>query len=199
MKIMKSVLIVLALMFALAGGASADQSDKSKKATETLEKMRQLDLLNQLLPLVMTKDQIRQLLPSIEKARRDVKAQEDMEADLISKYAARVDEAVKNGTEKGDVPDKQFLKELNALVMTMSIKRNAVISDNTDLVLDQMKKVLNAGQIKAAANSLSPSIYLPGYKPEELTDEMKLKVFVREIMLDPLAYDILVKIQKSTG
>jgi len=185
-------------MLALVGGVSAQSGDKAKKSTETLEKMRQLDLLNQLLPLVMTKDQIRQILPAVEKARADVKAEESLEADLIAKYAARVDQAVKDGIQKGDVPDKKFLVELNALIRTMSMRRDAVAHDNVDRVLEAMKKTLNAGQLKAAANSLNPAVFLTGVKVEEMTDEAKTRLFVSEIMLDPLAYDLLVKMQSSS-
>jgi len=195
---MKSLLIALAVMFALIGGASAQISeDKAKKSTETIEKMRQLDLLNQLLPLVMTKEQIRKLLPSIEKSRADVKTEEGTEADLIAKYAARVDQAVKDGIQKGDVPDKKFLVELNALIRTMSMRRDAIAHDNVDRVLEAMKATLNAGQLKAAANSLNPTVFLTGIKVEEMTEDQKIRLFIQEIMLDPLAYDILVKMQAS--
>lgn len=195
---MKSVLISLAVLLALVGSASAQpQSEKAKRSGETLDKMRQLDLLNQLLPLVMNKDQIRKILPAVEKARQDVKAEENLEADLIAKYAARVDQAVKDGIDKGDVPDKKFLVELNALIRTMTMRRNAIAKDNVDLVLEAMKKNLNAGQLKAAANSLNPTVFMSGVKVEELKEDDKLMLFIREIMLDPLAYDILVRMQAS--
>jgi len=195
---MKSALIVVAVMFAFIVGASSSlQTDKAKQSSDTLEKMRQLDLLNQILPLVMTKDQIRQLLPTIEKARRDVKAEEDTEAGLIAQVAPEINAAVKAGIEKGEVPDKALLKKANAVIRTMAMRRNAIASDNVDMVLGEMKKILNAGQLKAAANSLSTSVYMPDVKPEEIKDDQKLQIFVREIMLDPLAYDILVKLQKG--
>jgi hypothetical protein len=42
---------------------------------------------------------------------------------------------------------------------------------------------------------LNPKIYDPGVKTEELKDDDRLRLFVREVFLDPLAYDVLVKMQ----
>jgi len=191
---MKRILIVLSLALAFSGAAFA-QNDKAQQASATLQKMRQIDLLNYILPLVMTKEQIRKLLPAIELARRDVKTQEAEEQKLIGEKAAAVDKAVKDGVDKGDVPDKQFLKELNALIRFMSMKRDAIANDNTDKVLEAMKTTLNAGQLKAAGNSLNPRVFDSSIKVEEMKDDDRLRLFVREIMLDPLAYDLLVRIQ----
>src|SRR5687768_15127692 len=99
---MKRLLIFLCL--ALAMSTMAVAQDKAAQSTAILQKMRQCDLLNHLIPLVMTKEQIRKLLPSIEKARRDVKAQEDEEAKLLAERSAKIDQVVKDGIEKGDVP-----------------------------------------------------------------------------------------------
>lgn len=109
-----------------------------------------------------------------------------------------MDKAVKDGIEKGDVPDKQLLRELNAMVRLFSMKRAAVASDNAVMVLDVLKTTLNAGQLKVAANTLDFKIYNPNIKPEEIKEEDRLKLYVQEVLLDPLAYDLLVKIQAAT-
>jgi len=46
----------------------------------------------------------------------------------------------------GNLPDKKFLVELNALIRTMSMRRDAIAHDNVDRVLEAMKATLNAGQ-----------------------------------------------------
>lgn len=192
---MKNLLLVFVLVFGLVAFGTSQDPDKAKRSTAILEKMRQIDLLNQLVPLVMTKEQIRKLLPAIERARQDVRKQQAEEADLLQKYQARIEKAVADGTDKGIVPEKAFLKELNALVITMTMKRNAVASDNTDAVMAVMKATLNSGQLKAAGNSLNPRVFDTTIKPEDMKDDDRLRLFVREIMLDPLAYDVLVKMQ----
>lgn len=193
MKHMKRFLIVLSLALAISGAVFA-QSDKAKQSAATLDKMRQIDLLNHLLPLTMNKDQIRKILPSIEKARRDVKTQEDEEAKFLAESSAKVNKAVEEGI-KGDVPDKQLLRELNAMIRLFTMKRKEIGDDNAKMVLEVLKTTLNAGQLKVAGNTLDFKVYNPGIKPEEIKDEDRLTLFVREILLDPLAYDLLVKIQ----
>jgi uncharacterized protein with gpF-like domain len=188
---MKRFYIVAILALCISGFSIAQE--KLTPSQETMKKVRQIDLLNHLLPLVMTKDQIRKLLPTIEKARRDVKLQIAEEDKLIAQYAAKVDKAVQAGVEKGDVPDAALLKELNALIRTMSMKREAVASDNTNMVLEVLKTTLNSGQLKAAGNSLDFKTYNPGAKTEEIKDEDRLKLFVREVVLDPYAYDIMTR------
>lgn len=190
---MKRFLMVLSLALALNGAVFAQGNTQS---AAVLEKMRQIDLLNHLIPLVMTKDQIRKLLPVIEKARRDVKIQQDEEAKMLAQKAAAVDKAVKDGVDKGDVPDKQLIKELNAMIQFFTMKRRAIATDNVQMVFEVMKTAFNAGQLKAAGNSLNPKVFGdPGFKVEEMKDDDRLKFFIQEVMLDPLAYDILVKMQ----
>ncbi len=192
---MKRLLIVLSLVLAVSGGAFAQTSDAAKRSTEIMEKMRQIDLLNHLIPLAMTKEQIRKLLPEIEKARRDVRTQEAEEAKLLAERGAKVDKAVKDGVEKGDVPDKELLRELSALLRFFSMKRKEIGDDNTTKVIAVVKTTFNAGQLKVAGNTLNFGFYNPDVKPEEITDDARLTLFVREILLDPLAYDILVRMQ----
>lgn len=190
---MKRFSFAAILILALVGAGFAQ--DKSAQSNVILDKMRQIDLLNHILPLALKKEQILKILPVVEKARRDVRLQTDEEAKLLQMQAAKVDKAVKDGIEKGDVPDKQLLRELNAMVRLFSMKRAAIASDNATMVLDVMKSTLNAGQIKVAANSLDFKSYNPNIKPEDIKEEDRLKLFVQEVMLDPLAYDLLVKIQ----
>lgn len=196
MKNMKRFLIVLGIILVFSGVAvSQPSSEKAKQSAATLDKMRQIDLLNHLLPLVMTKEQIRKILPSIEKARRDVRTQEDEEAKFLAQSSAKVEKAVKDGVDKGDVPDKQLLRELNAMIRLFSMKRKEIGDDNAKMVMEVAKTTFNAGQLKAMANSLDFKVYYPGVKPEEVKDEDKINLFIREILLDPLAYDLLVRMQ----
>ena len=193
MNTMKRFSLAICLVLALVGAGIAQ--DKAAQSNIVLDKMRQIDLLNHILPLALKKEQILKMLPVIEKARRDVKLQTDEEAKFLAQNAAKVDKAVKDGIEKGDVPDKQLLRELNAMVRVFAMKRAAIASDNATMVLDVMKTTLNAGQMKVAANSLDFKIYNPNVKPEDIKEEDRLKLFVQEVILDPLAYDLLVKIQ----
>jgi hypothetical protein len=65
------------------------------------------------------------------------------------------------------------------------------------MVMEAMKTSLNAGQMKVAANALDFKLYNPNIKPEEIKEEDRLRLYVQEVLLDPLAYDLLVKMQSN--
>jgi diphthamide synthase (EF-2-diphthine--ammonia ligase) len=192
---MKRFTFAVCLILALVGAGFAQ--DKSAQSTAVLDKMRQIDLLNHILPLALQKEQIRKILPVIEKARRDVRLWTDEEAKFLQQNSAKVDKAVKDAVEKGDVPNKELIKELNAMVRMFAMKRAAIASDNTQMVMEAMKTSLNAGQMKVAANALDFKLYNPNIKPEEIKEEDRLRLYVQEVLLDPLAYDLLVKMQSN--
>lgn len=189
---------VLMLVMALVAATSVvaqpvSQEDRAKRSDEILKKMRQMELANQILPLVMTKEQLKQILPSIEKARANVRDLQNEEFETMRKFEERLDTAIKNATDKGQLPGQALLVEMNRLLMAFSLKRQAAASENVTTVLDVLNKTLNAGQLKAAANSLDLKLFDPSVKPEELTETVKVRFYVGQVLLDPLAYDLLVK------
>jgi len=198
---MKHLLICLSFVLALTTGASAQyvSDEQAKKSAEITAKMRQVDLLNQMLPLVMKKEQIEKLLPVIEKARQKVKDQEKAEYALMLQYDTKLDAAIKAGVEKGALPDTQLIRDLNKMALAMDIGRSVVINDNASAVMAAMKATLNAGQLKAAEGALNPRLFDPSIKVDEMTDDQKLSFFVRNIMLDPLGYDILRELSKHAS
>ncbi|MCB8932396.1 MAG: hypothetical protein M9921_04350 [Fimbriimonadaceae bacterium] len=189
---------VLMLVMALVAAASVaaqpvSQEERAKRSDEILKKMRQMELANQILPLVMTKEQLKQILPPIEKARANVRDLQNEEFETMRKFEERLDTAIKNATDKGQLPGQALLVEMNRLLMAFSLKRQAAASENVTTVLDVLNKTLNAGQLKAAANSLDLKLFDPSVKPEELTETAKVRFYVGQVLLDPLAYDLLVK------
>lgn len=190
-KVVMAVLMVIVAAAAVAQPLSPEQ--QAKRSDEILKKMRQMELANQILPLVMTKDQLRQVLPPIEKARRNVRDLQTEEFETMRKFEERLDTAIKNATDKGQLPGQTLLVEMNRLLLAFSLKRQAVASENVTLVLDVLNKTLNAGQLKAAANSLDMRLFDPSVKAEELTETAKVRFYVGQVLLDPLSYDLLVK------
>lgn len=190
-KVVMAVLMVIVAAAAVAQPLSPEQ--QAKRSDEILKKMRQMELANQILPLVMTKDQLRQVLPPIEKARRNVRDLQTEEFETMRKFEERLDTAIKNATDKGRLPGQTLLMEMNRLLLAFSLKRQAVASENVTLVLDVLNKTLNAGQLKAAANSLDMRLFDPSVKAEELTETAKVRFYVGQVLLDPLSYDLLVK------
>lgn len=190
-RVLMLVLALVAAAFAAAQPVSPEE--RAKRSDEILKKMRQMELANQILPLVMTKDQLKEILPAIEKARKNVRELQTEEYETMRKFEAQLDTAIQNATDKGQLPGKDLLVEMNRLLVAFSLKRQAAASENVTSVLDVLNKTLNAGQLKAAANSLDLKQFDPSVKPEELTETVKVRFYVGQVLLDPLAYDLLVK------
>jgi hypothetical protein len=197
---MKTVLRLF--LAALAGAAvvvavSQVSPDKARRSDEILRKMRQIDLLNHILPVLLTKDQINRLLPAIERARSKVNTVQNEEANELIKFESKVDDAIAKGIQRELTPAKTLLIELNNNLTKFAFRRQLTGEENADMVLAVVKKELNAGQIKAMANSHDIAAFDPRVDVSKLTEDDKLKFFIKDVLLDPQAYDLLVKLAKS--
>lgn len=182
---------------ALTTGAMAQgTSDAAKRSDAIMKKARTLDLLNHILPLLLTKDQINQMLPVIERTRAKVRQIEKAEAEDLAKFDKKLDEAIEQGLGKDRVPSRALLNEVSRLFQALSIRRQVAAEENAEEMLAVVKKALNAGQIKTMANSLDMKVYMPGTDPATITEDVKLKVFIKDVLLDPLSYDFLVRLSK---
>lgn len=193
MKLRHWICLVVAMTAVFAGAQTVDP-ERAQKSDEVFQKATKLDLLNQILPLLFTKEQYRDILPSIERARQRVRETQKLEADELVKLDKQLDAALKDAMEKGVVPPRELLTEVSKTLQKLSIARGIISGQNTQEVFDAFVKTANAGQKKAAANALSPKLFDPSAKPEEMSDDEKLRVFVREILLHPMAYDIMRKL-----
>ncbi len=180
----------------LCAFSQVTQEERAKKSDQILIKMRKLDLMNQMLPLLLTKDQMRKILPAVEKGRQAVREQEKLEFDYLRKLEPKVDEALKEAEDKGKVPTRELLKEAITTFTMFGLKRRAVADDNADLVLKAFNSTLDAGQRKVAMNLLDPSASQPGIDVKSMKDDDKVRFYVKFVILDPLAYDILLQMSK---
>lgn len=196
---MKHIILCLGILLGMLGYAHGQTPEQAKKSEEVIKKMRQIDLLNQLIPLVLTKDQVNKLLPAVERARARVKDTQKEEAVILEKLDGKISDQIKKSIETGIAPPRAFLDELATTTMNMSIKRAVAADENVASVLKVFNETCNAGQKKAAANSLAPQLLDPSLKPDQMTEQDKIRFFIREILLDPQAYDILVQLEKRAS
>lgn len=182
--------LIALFAMALAGAQTDDQL--AQKSNEIFDKATKLDLLNQILPILFTKEQYREILPEIERARQRVKETQRLEAGELKKLEGDLDKALSEAMDKGMVPPKETLSAVSKTLQKLSIARRIISDQNTQAVLDVFNKTANAGQKKAATNALDPKWF--GLKAEEMKDDDKLRIFVREILLHPLAYEIMRKL-----
>lgn len=191
-----ALLVVLALSLASIG-LSQSSDERTKRATEILRKSRKIDLLNDILPVLMDKKELNAILAALDKTKKNVEDEEQFEFSLISKLEGELDAAIKAGTEKGDMPTHALMLKLSKTFGLLAGSREEASSTNIKTVKDAMNKVLNAGQLKAAASTLDVGVYFPGKKPEEITQDQKLDMYVRMVLLDPEAYSLLTDLFKN--
>jgi hypothetical protein len=162
------------------------------------QKIAKMDALCNILPLILKKSQIDQLLPSIEKALDNVRHAKINEDNFYKDLEPIVDEANKVGIEKQQMPSDEVRKKFADAMLAFSIERQTVIAQNLDLVQPVFEKVLNAGQLKAAANTVNIQFYDPTAKPEQMSQQDKERMFIRYILLDPVVYDVLIELDKTS-
>jgi hypothetical protein len=174
--------------------ARAVQEDTGQKSDEIMSKIFKLDMMNFLLPLAMKKEQYAKVLPVLEKVRRDTKLSVEAEAQTLRAEEAEIDAAIKDCFDKGLVPKKELRDKLGKMLRDFSIKRQAQIAKNIDAMYNVLKDVWTPTQMKIASESLNPKDYDSDAKVEEMTEEDKSRIFIREIMLNPAAYEVMVKL-----
>lgn len=182
--------LLLLPVFALTLLASTSVNAQDD-ATKILNKMRRVDLLNQILPVLMTPEQLQKLLPPIEAARKAKNDIERSELTEMKKLEAELDAAIKEAKEKSQVPSSQLQTKIFTLLKILENNRKAMVNEQNEAVLKAVEENLDEGQIKAATNSLT----LPD--GQKLSDRAKLSHWVRAVLMDPLSYDLLVELSRK--
>ncbi len=209
---MKHLLLSLCLVFAVSTGAIATTqntpTEAQKKSQLAQLRISQLDVLVQVVPMVLRKEQFPAILTALEKIRADDQRTFKVEDDEINKLAKELDDTYDLAVKKGVYPSKDLIAKIGKVTRALGIQRQILSSVHVDDLYKVLvggpatpdspvqKGVLDAGQQKAVANSLDHKYFGETAKESEISDEKKIKIFIRYILLDPLCYDILVQLQK---
>ncbi|MCB0825210.1 MAG: hypothetical protein KDC26_03395 [Armatimonadetes bacterium] len=172
------------------------QVDNSARATEMGRRVHQLNLLNQVLPVLMTKEQIKKLLPVMEKQRQAVKDLEKREFDQMSKIDAKVQAALKDAKEKQVLPSDELNAEIQLMAANFNMERIKLLAVQINELAAAMEEHLNAGQIKSAAMALNPKIYNPEVDDSQYTEKERLLLWVRYVLMDPEIYPLMIELSK---
>lgn len=188
------LLLVSSLVLAVGAFAGAQQIDpqKAKESEVIVNNMRRVELLNQILPLVLTKSQINAILPAIERARDKMRQLYLTEHDDLLEFQKSTQAAAQAGVA-GKMPDNKLVTDIRAFFQANDVRRASVVEHNIDIIMPVLVKNFNKGQMKVMANSLTLAFFEPDIKPQDANDDIKQRVFVREVLMDPLAYDLLVQ------
>ncbi|MEZ0324701.1 MAG: hypothetical protein ACAH95_02245 [Fimbriimonas sp.] len=193
---MKSFLLCIAFCLTIVGAASAQPitTERGKKSDEIVVKLRKIDLLNQILPLLLTKEQINRILPLIEQARAKQKLILSQEDDELAKLQPQIEETYAKAVEKNEYPTKEFSSMIAAKTKAMSMKRSIALIEMVEVVQDNLLKILNEGQRKALIGSFDARFIDPTKKPEEISEGTRTRFYVERVLLDPLTRELLIEI-----
>lgn len=193
------VIAGLALSLATSAAGQGITTPNGGKSDATTLKIHQIDLLVQLLPLAIRKDQFNPLLSALEHARSDVRRLEAAEDADLAKIDGEVSDAVNNALEKGVYPPKEMQLKWAKLYRDMGLRRQIDLGVITSNAVEALEKVFDAGQVKVMENSLDPYAMDPSIKKDSLDKDGKIRFFVNMIMLDNSTYDLLVKLHEKAG
>ncbi|MCH8979362.1 MAG: hypothetical protein IH945_08995, partial [Armatimonadetes bacterium] len=90
-----------------------------------------------------------------------------------------------------NVPDPKVMLHALNLFRTFDMKRKALVDDTAQELIRTMRQTLNEGQIRSAMNAFNPKEFDPELDPEKMTDDEKLVLWVRVVLMDSLSYDIM--------
>lgn len=198
---MKHLLLSIGLCLCLAASACAQITTPKGSRSDTINlKIREVDLLLKLLPLILTKDQLNsKILPTIEKNRDILRKELAYEDDELAKLESDLDTALTNAYSKGAYPARTTSQEVADKTSRLGLQRQIIVGAMTDNMIDALNACLNTGQKKALLGSFDLKFMATelGVKVETLTDDTKMRFFVQNVFLDPIAYDILLKLAKT--
>ena len=190
-------ILALGLAFSIVAASPAQtDAERVRQATEITRKLQRLDLLNQILPVLMTRDQIRRILPAIEQARQNARDLERAEFERMKVIVPRLDAALEAAEKRGTIPPTEFLDEVSKMLRQLATARTLMMALNADKVLEAMERHLNEGQRRAAANALDPRMFNPDADVSKLTEQQKLKAWIKHVLLNENAYQILVDLSR---
>lgn len=195
---MRNLFICLGLCLLSVAAFSRQEivTPKGANSDQTLLKIHQVDMLTQLLPLAIKKDQFNPILIAIEKARANEKKIRAMEDSDLEKIDPELGDAVKNGIEKGTFPSHDMEVRAATLLRAMGIRRQVALGENIESVYEAVKATFDLGQLKVMANSLDVSAFDPNLKKDKMDEPARVKFFIRQVLLDGVSYDLLIKLQK---
>ena len=179
--------------------ASAQVSQSIKDSEKTLFKIQQLSIIKFITPVLMKKSQINALLTTIEKCRAKELEIRELDAKKLKEIDADVDKAIESSINDGSYPKAEFQKKLIVLQEAILIRRKIATGEMVDMMLDTCRKTLDAGQMNVIKNLIDPKFVDGSIKVDQMTDDEKIKLYIRQIFLDGIAYDVLKQLAKKAS
>jgi hypothetical protein len=191
--------LLLAVLASLACSVHAQKltPEQLKESDRVLDKIRKVEVYNQLLPVLLTGEQAKLFLPILERHRADADKIQVDEHRLLLQLEKDLDVALRGAETNGSLPDEKTMK--NALVhfQAFVLKRKALVDDTVSKLLMLMREKLNAGQVRAAANAFDPAVFGMDVDKDTITEDKRLDYWIRIVLIDNTTYPILVELSKK--
>lgn len=190
----------LALCIALASSLCfAQEVTQAGKDVDTiLLKVSKLNIVKYVTPLLLKKTQINALLTTIERCQAKQREIVDLDAKEFKsrKIEAEIDKALDEALNEGSYPKRELQSKIIAIQDAILLRRKIATNEMIDMILDTCKKNLNEGQMAVMRNLTDPNYVEGDKKASKLPDDEKTKLYIREVLLSPLTYDILKQLAK---
>jgi len=197
MKTMKHLLLSIAICIGIASVAGAQVLTPNGNRSDQINlKMHEVDMLIQIMPLLLTKDQFPKILTAIEKNREILRKELQYEDDELAKLEPLLDDAMKGAYEKGAYPPRKMSDTVADKTAKLSLQRRIIVAMMIHNMSDVLDTTLNVGQKKAIIGSFDPKFIDPSAKPDSMSDDRKTSFFIERVFLDPITYEILKKLDK---
>ena len=194
MKFRLSLAICLALAASLC--FSQDNSQAGKDVDQVLAKISKLNMIKYVTPLLLKKTQMDALMTTMERCRAKEAEILALDAKELKKLNADLDKSLESALNDGSYPKREFQAKIISVQEALLVRRKIATSEMVDMLLETCKKNLNEGQMAAMRNLTDPNYVEGQTKASKLGDEEKTKLYIREILLSAVTYDILKQLAK---
>ncbi|MBI1331534.1 MAG: hypothetical protein JST12_11155 [Armatimonadetes bacterium] len=188
---------VLVAMIAMAAPFAAFASAPTQGSADVdkiLYKIQQLNLIKFIQPILLKKSQYNDLLTVIERCRAKENDIKDLDAKELKKVEGDIDTALSGATNDGKYPSRELQEKLIKVQDALVTRRRIATNEMVDMIYEVCKKTLNEGQMNVIKNLIDPSFV--GGKTDKMTDEQKIRLFIQQIFLDHMAYDLMREMAK---
>ena len=195
--ITRSVTVFVALLCLFAVSSAQLTDAQRAESYLILKKIRQMELYNELLPVMFKPDEAKAFLPILERHRAEVRKIEQSEHKMLRPLEVKLDRVIKVAEETGKVPDTEVLVHALNLFRTFAMIRKALLDATAQELIQTMRQTLNEGQVRSAAGAFNPKAFDPSLDPETMTEDEKLSLWVKIVLMDHLSYDIMLGFSKK--
>ena len=198
MKFKTLFLILLTLVLVSGAFAQPITTQNTAKSADANLKIAKLDLCLKILPLALNKDQYKDLLIDIGKARQKWRGQMEKEDAAIASLASEISDTLDSAVNKGVYPSKEFQTKVAQMNNNANLQESILQEELIETILADVTKSFNAGQMKVMAGSYADSFVQPGAKPGDLKADRKIKFFIWNVFMDPWAFDVVGSLASMT-